>query len=450
MNLYRMLQERTERKGPIRVGLIGAGKFGTMFLAQARLTKGLHVLGIADLNVSRAREACQRTHWPAEQYAASSFADALKTGKTYLTEDGMALIKADGLDVVVEATGHPPAGIQYALAAIQNRRHIVMVNVEADALAGPLLAKKAKEASLVYSLAYGDQPAIICEMVDWARASGFTVVCAGKGTRYHPDFHSSTPDTVWQNFGWDLETVARSGANPKMFNSFIDGTKSGIEMTAVCNAMGLTPPPDGLGFPPVAGVDIAKVCKPKADGGTLAYAGTVEVISSLNRDKTPVPGHIQQGVYVVFEGANEYVQRCFKEYRLLPDETAKYACLYRPTHLIGLELGISVLSAALRGEPTGAATGWRSDVIATAKGDLKAGEILDGEGGYMVWGKIMPAGTGRAKKGLPLGLAHNVKLKNPIAEGQSLTWDDVEIDFKDPTVAFRREMEATFRPNSKG
>jgi predicted homoserine dehydrogenase-like protein len=201
MNLYRMLQERAERKGPVRVGLIGAGKFGTMFLAQARLTKGLHVLGIADLNVDRAREACQRTHWPAEQHATSSFADALKAGKTCLTEDGMALIKADGLDVVVEATGHPPAGIQYALAAIEHRRHIIMVNVEADVLAGPLLAKKAKEAGVVYSLAYGDQPAIICELVDWARASGFSVVCAGKGTRYHPDFHASTPDTVWDNFG---------------------------------------------------------------------------------------------------------------------------------------------------------------------------------------------------------------------------------------------------------
>jgi predicted homoserine dehydrogenase-like protein len=446
MNLHRMLLERAERKAPIRVGLIGAGKFGTMFLAQARLTPGMHILGIADLNMDRAREACRRTYWPAEQYAAPSFAAALKNGTTHLTDDGMALIAADGLDVVIEATGNPPAGIRYALAAIQQGRHIVMVNVEADVLAGPLLAQRAKQAGVVYSLAYGDQPALICEMVDWARASGFTVVCAGKGTRYHPDFHASTPETVWDNFGWSQETVAKAGANPKMFNSFIDGTKSGIEMTAVCNAMGLTPPPDGLGFPPVTALDIAKICKPKADGGTLAYPGTVEVISSLNRDHTPVPGHIQQGVYVTFEGANEYVQRCFKEYSLLPDDSGKYACLYRPTHLIGLELGISVASAALRKEPTGAATGWRADVVATAKRDLKPGEILDGEGGYMVWGKIMPAATSVARKGLPLGLAHNVKLTRPISKGQIVTWDDVEIDAKDATVAFRQEMEKEFAP----
>jgi predicted homoserine dehydrogenase-like protein len=448
MNLHRMLLERAEKKGPIRVGLIGAGKFGTMFLAQARLTAGLHVLGIADLNVDRAREACRRTDWPAEQYAAPSFGEALKKGTTHLTDDGMALIQADGLDVVVEATGHPPAGIRYALAAIEHGRHIIMVNVEADVLAGPLLAKKAKAAGLVYSLAYGDQPALICELVDWARTCGFPVVCAGKGTRYHPTFHESTPDTVWQHFGWTAETAAKAGANPKMFNSFIDGTKSGIEMTAVCNATGLVPPPDGLGFPPVPAAEIAKFLKPRADGGTLAHKGTVEVISSLNRDKTPVPHHLQMGVYVTYEAPTEYTQRCFNEYWLLPDETGKYAGLYRPLHLIGLELGVSVASIMLRGEPTGAPTGWRADVVATAKRDLAAGEVLDGEGGYMVWGKIMPAASARARKGLPLGLAQNVRLTRPVARGQSVTWDDVQIDRKDATVAFRLEMEGTFKPGS--
>ena len=215
MNLHRMLLERAERKGPIRIGLIGAGKFGTMFLAQARLTPGMHILGIADLNVERAREACRRTGWPAEQFAAPSFAAALKSGGTHLTDDAMALIAADGLDVVIEATGVPPAGIKHALAAIAHKRHIIMVCVEADVLAGPLLAKKAQEAGVVYSLAYGDQPAIICELVDWARTCGFPVVCAGKGTRYHPSFHESTPETVWQHFGWTAETAAKAGRQPQ-------------------------------------------------------------------------------------------------------------------------------------------------------------------------------------------------------------------------------------------
>jgi predicted homoserine dehydrogenase-like protein len=445
MNLHRMLLERAEKKGPIRVGLIGAGKFGTMFLAQVRLTPGMQILGIADLNLERAREACRRTGWPAEQFTAPSFASALKSGGTHLTDDAMALIAADGLDVVIEATGVPSAGTRHALAAIAHQRHIVMVCVEADVLVGPLLAKRADEAGVVYSLAYGDQPAIICELVDWARTCGFPLVCAGKGTRYHPSFHESTPETVWQHFGWTAETAAKAGANPKMFNSFIDGTKSGIEMTAVCNATGLVPPPDGLGFPPVPAAEIAKFLKPKTDGGTLAYKGTVEVISSLNRDKTPVPHHLQMGVYVTYEAPSEYTQRCFNEYWLLPDETGKYAGLYRPLHLIGLELGVSVASIMLRGEPTGSPTGWQADVVATAKRDLKAGEVLDGEGGYMVWGKIMPTSTSLAKNALPLGLAH-MKLVRSVAKGQVVTWADVEVDSQDPTVAFRREMEKTFAP----
>jgi predicted homoserine dehydrogenase-like protein len=446
MNLHRMLLERAERGKPIRVGLIGAGKFGTMFLAQARLTRGLHILGIADLDVTRAQEACRQSSWPTEQVSAPSFASALKHGTTHLTEDAMALIAAEGLEVVIEATGSPSAGIRHALTAIQHGRHVVMVTVEGDVLAGPLIAQRARQAGVVYSLAYGDQPALICELVDWARACGFTVVCAGKGTRYHPDFHASTPDTVWQNFGWNAETATKSGANPKMYNSFVDGTKSGIEMAAVCNATGLTPPPDGLGFPPCAAQDVAKVCKPMTDGGTLHHKGTVEVISSLNRDRTPVPHHLQMGVYVTFEPDNEYAQRCLKDYWLLPDETGKYAGQYRPTHLIGLELGISVASAALRKEPTGTPTSWQADVIATAKRDLKAGETLDGEGGYMVWGKIMPAAASVARQGLPLGLAHNVRLARPVSRGQIVTWKDVEIDAADATVALRREMEKAFAP----
>ena len=443
MNLYRKLLRRAEEKRPIRVGLIGAGKFGSMFLAEARLTPGIHVLGIADLNVERARDSLRRTGWPAEQFAAPSFGVALKSGGTHITADAMSLIKAGGLDVVVEATGIPQAGIKHALAAIREQRHLIMVCVEADALAGPLLAKKAQEAGVVYSLAYGDQPAIICELVDWARTCGFPVVCAGKGTRYHPTFHESTPETVWQHFGWTEETAKKAGANPKMFNSFIDGTKSGIEMTAVCNATGLTPPPDGLGFPPVAAADIAKFLKPKADGGTLAYKGTVEVISSLNRDMTPVPHHLQMGVYVTYEAPSEYTRNCFNEYWLLPDETGKYAGLYRPLHLIGLELSVSAASIMLRGEPTGSPVGWQADVVATAKRDLKVGEVLDGEGGYMVWGKIMPAAASLAKQGLPLGLAH-MKLIRPVAQGHSVSWADVEVDPKDSTVAFRRQMEKVF------
>ena len=451
MNLFSKLLEREAAGKPVTVGVIGAGKFGTMFLSQARLTRGMHIAGVADLDVARARAQLNTAGWPAETYAAGSLADAFAKRATYVTADAMALIADPRIEVIVEATGVPGAGIHHCLKAIEHGKHIVMVNVEADAVAGPLLARRAKAADVVYSLAWGDQPALICEQVDSIRAAGFKVICAGKGTRYEPHYHQSTPDNVWDVLDKYLKISDRKSINPKMFNSFVDGTKSGIEMTAVCNATGLVPQSDGLHFPPATRFELADICKPKADGGTLEKQGVTEVTSSVYRDGRDVPHHLALGTYVVFEGETEYARRCFKEYAMLPDKTGKYAALYRPIHMIGLELGISVASAALRHEPTGAPTGFRSDVVATAKRDLKAGEMLDGEGGFCVWGKQTPADVSLRDELLPLGLAHNVKLKRDIAEGGALKWADVAYDPNDAAVKVRREMEAAFgRQNARG
>jgi predicted homoserine dehydrogenase-like protein len=450
VNLYAKLLEREAAGKPVTVGVIGAGKFGTMFLSQARLTKGLHIVAVADLDVARARNQLATAGWPSASYEASSFDDAHKTRATIITADAMAMIADPRIEVIVEATGIPGAGITHCLKAIENGKHIVMVNVEADAVAGPLLARRAKAAGVVYSLAWGDQPALICEQVDWARAAGFKVICAGKGTRYEPHYHQSNPDNVWDILDKYLNITDRKSINPKMFNSFVDGTKSGIEMTAVCNATGLVPQSDGLHFPPATRFELADVCKPKAEGGTLEKEGVTEVTSSVYRDGRDVPHHLALGTYVVFEGETDYARRCFREYAMLPDKSGKYAALYRPIHMIGLELGISVASAALRGEPTGAPTGFRSDVVATAKRALKAGEILDGEGGFCVWGRQTPADVSLARGLLPLGLAHDVKLKRDIPEGGALSWTDVEVDASDIAVKVRREMEAAFaRPNAR-
>ncbi len=342
MNLYALLHGRAADGESIRVGVIGAGKFGTMFLAQTRTTPGMHVVAVADLAESRARRALGEAGFEEECASATSFADALASGTTYVTEDAEALISAQGVEVVVEATGSPTAGARHALLCFDRGRHVVMVNVEADALVGPLLARRAQEAGVVYSLAYGDQPAIICEMVDWARATGFEVVCAGKGTKYLPEYHASTPDTVWEHYGFTDEQVESGGLNPRMFNSFIDGTKSAIEMVAVANATGLTPAPGGLAFPPAGADELAAVCRPRADGGSLDHLGTVEVVSSLERDGRSVERDLRWGVYVTFRAATDYVARCFSEYGLATDDSGYYAALYRPFHLIGLELGVSV------------------------------------------------------------------------------------------------------------
>ena len=445
MNLHALLTKRNREKGPLRVGLIGAGKFGSMYLAQAKSTAGIHLAAIADLAPARASEALRRTGWPERQGTAASLPDALEKGTTFITDDAPTMITAPGLDVIIDATGNPSAGIVHVLACCRHKKPIVMVNVEADALAGPLLARRAAEAGIVYSLAYGDQPALICEQVDWARACGFTVVAAGKGTKYLPVYHSSTPETVWDHYGFTPEQVTQGDFNAKMFNSFLDGTKSAIEMAAVANATGLVPPEGGLRFPPCGADDLPRILNPRAAGGVLDASGQVEVVSSLERDGRPVYRDLRWGVFVTFTTDNPYSARCFREYGVITDESGRYSALYRPAHMIGLELGISVASVTLRGEPTGAARGFTGDVAATAKRDLRTGEILDGEGGSTVYGTLIPARRSVAAGYLPIGLAHGVKLGKPIAAGGIVKWDDVVTDGQDETVKFRREMEAIYR-----
>ncbi len=434
MNLQALLAARVNANKPVRVGLIGAGKFGSMFLAQVPSIAGLEVAVIADLDPERARAACRTVGW-----------DASRIAQTRFVEDGRDACRAERVDVVIEATGDAPAGIGHAIAAIDAGKHIVMVNVEADALAGAWLARKARAAGVIYSLAYGDQPALIAEMVDWARAAGFTVAAAGKGTKYLPAYHAVTPDGVWQHYGLTADEARRAGMNAQMFNSFLDGTKSAIEMAAVANACGLDVPRDGLGFPPCGADALADVLRPKALGGVLEGDGMVEVVSSLQRDGAPVARDLRWGVYVVFKASNDYAAACFKQYGLPTDASGRYAAMYKPYHLIGLELSISVLNVALRGEPTGSCRAWRGDAVAVAKRALKAGETLDGEGGYTVYAKLVPAARSLSLGALPIGLAHRVKLKRDIAAGEFVAAADVALDEDAPAVRVRREMERAVR-----
>lgn len=408
MNLHELLTQRADSVGPVMVGVIGAGKFASMFLTQALGVPEMHIVGVADLDVEKARGALARTGWPPERYQAESFAEALRTGGTHVGDSADDLIAVPGLEVVLEVTGNPVAGAHHAELAIDAGRHIIMVNVEADCLVGPVLAEKARAAGVVYSMAYGDQPALISELVDWCRTIGFDVVAAGKGTKYLPEYLTSTPDTVWDHYGFTAEQLATGDFNPKMFNSFLDGTKSAIEMAAVANATGLVPQDEGLRFPPVDVDDLATALRPREAGGELSRRGTVEVISSLHRDGRPLDRDLRWGVYVTFEARTDYAARCFAEYGMRTDPSGRYAALYRPFHLIGLELGISVASAVLRGEATGAPRAFRGDVVSVAKRDLRAG----------------------------------VTLRNAIAAGDVLTYDDAGIDEAAGVVRLRRRLES--------
>lgn len=448
MSLHRQLQQRAAEGRPIRVGLIGAGKFGSMYLAQVPRTPGMHLAAIADLSPDAARTNLARVGWAPERTQAPSIDAALRSGQTHLGDDWQALVRHPGIDVVVECTGHPIAAVDHCLEAFAHGKHVVNVTVEADAFCGPLLARRAAEAGVVYSMAFGDQPALICDLVDWARTCGFPVVAAGRGHKWLPHFCESTPETVWGHYGLTPEQAARGGLNPKMFNSFLDGSKPSIESTAVANATGLAVPAAGLHYPPGSIADIPKLMRPQSEGGVLEKKGMVEVISSLRADGTPIDYDIRMGVWVTVEAETDYIRHCFEEYNAHTDDSGRYFTLYKRWHLIGLEVGLSVASVALRGEPTGVAQGWHADVVATAKRDLQPGELLDGEGGYTVWGKLQPAAASVALGGLPLGLAHEVKLLRPVAKGRPLSWDDVAIDTGTHAYRIRKQMESLLPPES--
>ena len=444
MSLFQKLQKRAEQNKPVRVGLIGAGKFGSMYLSQVPQTPGVSVAGVVDLSPSRARSNLLKVGWSESNISSTSLDDAIRDGTTYVSDDWEGLVKHPAIDVVVESTGSPPEAVEHILASFANGKHVVNVTVEADAFCGPLLAQRATSAGVVYSLAFGDQPALICDLVDWARTCGFPVVAAGRGHKWLPHFSESTPETVWEHYGLTPEQAQRGGLNPKMFNSFLDGSKPAIESTAVANATGLTVPSDGLLYPPGSIADIPSITRPRNEGGVLEKKGMVEVISSLQPDGTPIDYDIRMGVWVTVEAETEYIKNCFEEYNAHTDPSGKYFTLYKRWHLIGLEVGMSVASVALRQEATGVAQNWVADVASTAKRDLHPGDTLDGEGGYTVWGKLLPASTSLKKGAVPLGLAHQVKVLRDVSKGSVVTWNDVSMDTSTRAYAFRKEFEKEF------
>ena len=434
MFLEKKINELIDNKKTVNVTLIGAGKFGSMFLSQAPYTKGLNVFTICDLNIDKAKKACREVGWSEDQI-----------NNIIFTEDFEKAINDDEVDVVVEATGHPSSGIKHARTCFKYGKHVIMVNVEADVLAGPSLSAEANSAEVVFSMAYGDQPSLTLEIIEWARASGFKVTAAGKGTKYLPEYHYSTPKTVWDHYGLTSDEAEKAGMNSKMFNSFLDGTKSSLEMSAIANASGLNVPNNGLLFPPCGMDDLASLLKEKNKGGILEKNEQVEVVSSLERDGRPVFKDLRWGVYAVLQAPNDYAASCFKQYGMNTDQSGEFSAMYKPFHLIGMELNTSIFSAALLKLPTGQTKYFKGDVVSVSKRNLKKGEKLDGEGGFTVWGKLIPASTSLNLQALPIGLANDMYLKNDINKDKIITWNDVEFDSNDEIINYRHQMENKFR-----
>ena len=412
-------------KKNINIAFIGCGKFISMFLSQYNQLKKIKIDTIIDLDIERAKSNCIKSGLKKETVEKINFVNSLDN------------ILNKNIDIYIEATGNPVAGTQHACKVIQAKKDIIMVNVEADVLCGKYLSDLAKENNVIYSMAYGDQPSLILEQIEWARLNGFFVTCAGKGTKYHPSFEYSTPETVWNNYGMTTEQAKNAGMNPKMFNSFVTGDKSSIEMAAVANASGLKCPVNGLTYPPVGVYDIANKLIPKDKGGHIDHEGQVEVISSIDRKKIQIENDLRWGVYIVIKAQNNYVKNCFKEYGMVTDISGEYSAIWRPYHYVGLELAQSIYSIALDRKPTGYTKFFNADVVSVAKKDLASGEILDGEGGFASRGRLVASKDSIGGNFLPLGLSDGAKAKKSIKKDEFIKIDDVEISWKQEVLKAR-------------
>jgi homoserine dehydrogenase len=414
------------RKEPIRIAFIGCGKFVSMFLAQYNHLDKIQIDSIVDLNIDRAKKNCINSGIKPSSIDEINFTNSLDD------------ILDRNIEIFIEATGNPIVGTVHAVKIIKNKKNLILVNVEADITCGKYLSDLAKENNVICSMAYGDQPSLILEQIEWARLNGFSVVCAGKGTKYHPTFEYSTPDTVWDYYGLTKERAEiESGMNPKMFNSFLCGDKSAIEMCAVSNAANLKCPENGLTFPPIGVYDIAKKMIPKSEGGLLDFEGQVEVISSIDFDKKDIANDLRWGVYIVIKAQNEYVKNCFKDYGMVTDTSGNYSAIWRPYHYIGLELAQSIYSIALDNRATGFTKNYNADVASYAKKDLKKGDKLDGEGGFCARGRLVTSEKSKREKILPLGLTDNAILIRDIKKDDIIKLDDVDLDLPEDIVKAR-------------
>ena len=444
-----LLAERAAQNNPIRVGIIGAGKFGGGLIAQISRMKGMETSVVADINLDHARSAHAVSGVPTDDLViagnSSAIDDAIRQGRRVVTEDGLLVTQSDLVDVVVEVTGIPEVGARMAYEAITHNKHVVMVNVEADVTVGPILRHLADSAGVVYSLVDGDQPGCTMNIVDWARTLGFEIVAAGRGTIFFDDDRAGPPDSVPARFGFDEDALQRRNINLKMYNSFRDGTKAQVEMTALANAAGLPPDIRGMHEPSVNLADIPHAFSTQEEGGILSRHGVVELANSVATDgRTMLDDPLKMGVFVVVRTDHPFIQEDLAFYNLHASQNGNNYLLYRPYHLVAVEAPISIAQAALYGQATGAPlTTPVAEVITVAKRHLEDSEILDGGGGYTVVGLCEKAGVARDERLLPLGLAPGAKLKQDVAEGEAITYDMVDLSPDSFIYKLRQLQDAT-------
>jgi predicted homoserine dehydrogenase-like protein len=408
----RLRQYEVDNGHPIRVGLVGAGQMGTGLISQMELMEGMKAIAVTDIIPERSSaafiEADVSGDLIMEVENAEAAEHAISKGLRAALSSSEELLKIPSIDLIVESTGIPEVGAQVCLKAIEAGKHVVNMNVEADATIGYYLGQKAKEAGVVYTLATGDEPGAIKELYDFADALGFDILAVGKGKNNMLN-RASNPDSV-------AEKAKQKKMSPKMLASFEDGTKTMVEMTSIANAIGFEPEIRGAYGPDVTIQDLPKVFSPKENGGILNGSKVVDYAVG------PAPG-----VFVIITTNQEKIIRDLN-YLGLSGHNG-YWCLYRPYHLANLETPISIANAVLNGLSTLVCLNPpTAETITIAKKDLKIGDKIDALGGFAVYGMIEKSSIAQKDNLLPIGLAVGGVLKRDLPLGSAITYDDLDLD----------------------
>ncbi|WP_299090925.1 SAF domain-containing protein [uncultured Metabacillus sp.] len=415
MSIYQQLLERERANEPIKVGVIGAGQMGFGMIAQISTIPGMSVTGISDINLEAAKRA--------EDFYLSHSA---RKESIVVSNDFREVIHSPNVEVIVDATGVPEVGANISLEALTAKKHLVLLNVEVDITIGSIMHQQFKNAGLVYTGSAGDEPAATLELYEFAKTMGMEVLVAGKGKNNKLRV-TANPDTA-------REEAKKNKMAAHMLAAFQDGTKTMAEMNLLSNAIGFVP--DVVGMHGIAG-DLDSVLKDldlKEKGGVLSQYGVVEYVDGL-----------APGVFVIVKGQNEGVAHELNY--LLKKGERDHHILYRPYHLASLETPITIAKAVLQHDssihPLGAPI---SDTVTVAKRDIKAGETLDGIGGYSVRGVLETHQEMKRNGHIPIGLiSGKVVAKRDIRQGQFLTTDDVELDHS-TTVWKLRALQDTLFP----
>ena len=425
--LAKDLAEREESGKPIRIGVVGAGEMGTDLVTQVVHMQGIEIGVISSRNVENSKKAVEiaygETGHAVEAHSESDVSRILEMGKIPITSDNSLTIGCGEIDVVIDATGIPDVGAEIGLRAIENGKHLVMMNVEADVTIGPYLKAQADRHGVVYSLGAGDEPSSCMELIEFVSALGYPIVCAGKGKNNPLDF-DAVPDDYRE------EAEARN-MNVRLLVEFIDGSKTMVEMAAIANATGLLPDKPGMHGPAASVDELSSVLIPKSDGGVLSRVGCVDF--SIGKGVSP-------GVFVVAKMSHPRVSERMEDLKI---GKGPYFTFHRPYHLTSLEVPLTCAKVVLYGKadmvPLAKPV---AEVCAVAKKSLKAGDTLDAIGEYCYRSWVMSVPEARSQKAIPCGLLKGATVIAPISKGGLITSENVTLPANSALVEMRKRQDA--------